>query len=650
VRARFAIPAFVFTGAVLLFSLEPLVGRMLLPRFGGAFHVWTTALMFFQGALLVGYLYAHFVAERIGRFHLVTIALPIVLLPISFGRAPSTGTDGILYLLVRHVALPFCVLATTAVVAQRWWASAGKEPYRLYAVSNAGSLGALLGYALIIEPLVPLSIQRWAWMIGYVIYALIATVARQAQTARAAIERPPVRAMIYWGCLSAAPSAFLLAVTNLVALDAGSIPLVWVIPLAIYLGSFVIAFAKEDRVPRFVRRLWPHVALVGVFFGSGGELGTGWLGALVHMVVLAFVCLAANAELYRARPPASQLTSYYVVIALGGWVGGAAVALLAPVAFDGLHEYPAALAALALTMGIAQRTELAAWIKRGPKIAIAVTVLLVLVIAGKMITASIEENRTSETLAERRSFYGLYAVTRTRRPDGAVRDLVSGTTRHGRQREGDLTPLSYYHPDGPLGDVLSILDHPWTIGAVGLGVGAAAGHLQGGDRIRFFEIDPVVVELARAHFTYLEGSRGEVDVVVGDARVSLEREHDRHALLLIDAFSGDAIPTHLITVEALRLYLTKLERDGVLLLHVSNRYYNLRGVLSANARALDLHGVEIERLRGLADDEDPSQYVALARDRARLRPLLDRGWRALGREGDVWTDDHVNVLGALVID
>lgn len=655
-RARFAIPAFVFMGAVLLFTLEPLVGRMLLPRFGGGFHVWTTALMFFQGALFVGYLYAHLVAHRIGRFHLVTIALPLVLLPISFGPAPSSGTGGILYLLVRHVALPFCALATTAVVAQRWWASEGKEPYSLYAVSNAGSLGALVGYALLVEPLVPLTVQRWGWMIGYVIYALIAVLAwRGTRIASAPSERPPAGSIAYWFFLSAAPSAFLLAVTNLIALDAGSIPLVWVVPLAIYLGSFVIAFAKppegqESLVPRFVRRLWPHVALVGVFFATGGDLGAGWLGALLQMIVLAFVCLAANAELFRTRPPPAQLTTYYLVIALGGWAGGAAVALLAPIVFPGLYEYPVALAALALTIAIARKDTLIAWIKGAPRLAVGASIALAIVIAVKMIVASAEENRTTQTLTERRSFYGLYRVTRARRHGRVERDLVSGTTRHGRQREGDLTPLSYYHPDGPLGDALDALPPPHHIGAVGLGVGAAAGHLREGESIRFFEIDPVVAELAREHFTYLEDSAGDVEVVVGDARVSLERERGRYDLLLVDAFSGDAIPTHLITVEALRVYLSRLERGGLLLLHVSNRYYDLRGILSANARVLHLHGAEIERLGGLADGEDPSQYVALARDRRALAPLLSRGWRRLRRGGRPWTDDHVNVLSALVLD
>jgi SAM-dependent methyltransferase len=665
-RPHRAIQAFVFLGAVLLFSLEPLVGRMLLPRFGGAFYVWTTALMFFQGVLFVAYLYAHVFAARSGRAHLVLVALPLIVLPVSVGAptaAEGAGVGAIVAILVRQVALPFVVLASTAVVAQRWTAAAGREPYGLYAISNAGSLGALLGYALVIEPLFGLETQRWAWMALYVAYALCAVFAWhavrsplrvEATRAPATTPRPPLFRWAYWALLSAAPSAFLMGVTNLLALDVGSVSLVWVVPLALYLGTFVVAFASPEagdpdgtRVPGAVRRLWPHVAAVGLFFYSGGDAGGGWIDVSVHLVVLTVVCLAAHAELYRARPAPEHLTLYYLVVAAGGWLGGAVVALLAPVAFTGLYEYPLALGALAVTLLIGRRTALRAWLAARPRGALLVSAALAVVIVVK-IAASRDDDPT-ETLAQRRSFYGLYRVTRMPRADGPVRDLVSGNTRHGRQREGDITPLSYYHPRGPLGDALALLDRPRRVAVVGLGVGAAAGHLEPGERLRFFEIDPVVIELARAHFTYLSDSRAEVGVVEGDARIALARDESRYDLLLVDAFSGDAIPTHLLTREALRLYLERLAPDGVLLLHVSNRYYDLRGVLGAAAPALGLAGAEVARITGLARDQDPSQYVALARDPARLQPLIaERGWQPLRRsEARVWTDDHANVLDAL---
>ncbi len=663
--------AFVFLGALLLFTLEPLVGRMLLPHFGGAFHVWTTSLMFFQGALFVAYLYAHLVAERIGAWHLLVVALPLALLPPSVGGggADDASSVAILARLVAWVALPFGVLATTAIVAQNWRARSGVAPYALYAVSNAGSLGALLVYALAIEPLFGVETQRWGWAVGYLIYGALAVVAFRRHAAGTApvhaqaaeTPAPAMGTMVYWALLSAAPSAFLMAVTNHIALEAGNVPLVWVVPLALYLGSFVIAFAdppagEPSRVPRLVRRLWPHVAAVGVFFESGGDAGGGWIDALIHLAVLAFVTLAAHAELYRHRPEARWLTRYYLVIAAGGWLGGAFVALLAPVAFKGLWEYPLALAALAITMLVGRRAELRAWLKGAPKLAIAVTLALVAVIVWKVADGAGARD-VSDTLAVRRSFYGIYRVTRTPRGDGAIRDLVSGTTRHGRQREGDGTPLSYYHPRGPLGDVFAEYT-PASVGAIGLGVGAAAGHLkQPEQRMRFYEIDPVVVDLAERYFSYLRRAGERAEVVTGDARVSLEAERQRgeppYDLLLIDAFAGDAIPSHLLTIEALQLYLDRLAEGGVLLLHVSNRYYDLRPVLRANAEVLGLSGVHVARIHDLALDQDPAQYVALARDDAPLEPLrLRRGWRRLRDTPALagarpWTDDHVAPLEAL---
>ncbi|MCA9607825.1 MAG: fused MFS/spermidine synthase [Myxococcales bacterium] len=670
-RRLTSLHALVFVGALLLFTLEPLTGRMLLPHFGGAFHVWTTSLMFFQGALFLAYLYAHLVAERIGGWHLLVVALPLVLLPPSVGGggADDASSLAILARLVTWVALPFTVLATTAIVAQNWRARSGVAPYALYAISNAGSLGALLVYALVIEPLFGVETQRWAWAIGYLLYVGLAVTAFRRHAAGTAPVHeqpadgpaPTTSAMIYWALLSAAPSAFLMAVTNHIALEAGNVPLVWIVPLAIYLGSFVVAFAdppegEPSRVPRLVRRLWPHVAAVGVFFYSGGDAGGGWIDALIHLAVLSFVTLAAHAELYRHRPEARWLTRYYLVIAAGGWLGGAFVALVAPLAFSGLWEYPISIAALVVTMLVGRRAELASWLKSAPKLAIVVTLALGAVIVWKIADGAGAVD-TSHTLAVRRSFYGVYRVTRTPRGHGAIRDLVSGTTRHGRQREGDGTPLSYYHPRGPLGDVFAEVA-PESIGAVGLGVGAAAGHLKRADQhMRFFEIDPTVVDLAQTYFSYLRRAGERVEVVTGDARVSLEAERQRgeppYDLLLIDAFAGDAIPSHLLTIEALTLYLDRLAEDGLLVMHVSNRYYDLRPVLRANAEVLELAGVHVSRVHELALDQDPAQYVVLARDATLLEPLRVRhGWARLRDTAGLagarpWTDDHVAPLEAL---
>lgn len=655
-----ALHAFVFVGALLLFGLEPLVGRLLLPRFGGGFHVWTTTLMFFQGALVLAYAYAHLVSSRAGPWHLVVVALPLGFLPPSLGDAAATSAElsAILLLLVRHVLVPFTVLATTAVVAQRWWASRGQAPYSLYAVSNLGSLGALVLYALVVEPALGLDAQRWTWAAGYVLYAALAVWAyrsvrpRPPRSADAPTPAPPLPTQLYWCLLSAAPSAFLMAVTNLIALDAGNVPLVWIVPLVLYLASFVIAFGEPpegeaSRVPRTVRRLWPHIAATGLFFFTGGDAGGGWLDVAVHLVVLAFVALAAHGELHRVRPAPAHLTRYYLVMATGGWLGGAFVALLAPAAFDGLWEYPAALAVLTVTMAVARRADLRRWLGTAPKLAVLVSLALVVVIVGKIALAH-QDADTRQTLAVERSYYGLYRVTRA--PDG-VTDLVSGNTRHGRQRAGDLTPLSYYHPAGPLGDVMARLPAPRNAGVVGLGVGAAAGHFSAGDRVVFYEIDPVVERLARAHFTYVSSSEADVRVHVGDARVALEASDDRFDLLFVDAFAGDAIPTHLLTLEALRLYLAHAP-DGVVLLHVSNRYYELGPVLARAADELGVTGAYVTRDRGLAEDQDAARCVVLSNDPSWAARLIDEaGWSSLAEQpplrGAAWTDDHADLFDAL---
>ena len=656
-------------GALLLFSLEPFVGRSLLPSFGGGFQVWTTSLMFFQGVLFLAYLYAHFLAPRIGGTHLLLVLLACFWLPPAVGVELDSPDGSVLAILVElsaRIAVPFFVLATSAVLAQSWWANSATprgEPWGLYAVSNAGSLIALIVYVTVIEPFVGLRVQARAWAGGFALYVLAAfgawwtlrPTSRRVGAVSTDDEPFPRSRVLYWTLLSAAPSAFLMAVTNLIALDAGNLPLVWVVPLAIYLGSFILAFAEPSRVPLAVRRLWPFVGAVGVFFFSGGEAGGGWIDVLIQLVVLGFVTSAAHAELHRTRPPAAHLTKFYSVVAFGGWLGGAFVALGAPAWFTGLWEYPLALFVLVLAFAIARRVELTKWIREGTWAARLITVAFAVTIIFKVIDSGFDDEG-STSIDVRRSPYGLYRVAEWFDGDTQLRDLISGHTRHGRQRVGQMTPLSYYHRAGPLGDVFDVHPPGVFVGAVGLGVGAAAGHLESGDRVRFFEIDMTVSALARRHFTFLSGSAGEVEVIVADARLALEEERRagdlQYSFLLIDAFSGDAIPTHLLTIEAMQLYLTRVEEGGVVLFHVSNRYYDLRPVLASNAERLELFAAQRERRRNLERDEDPSQYVAVAARAERIERLIaEHGWTALRPSGsDVWTDDRASLLGALAIE
>ena len=688
-----ALRAFVFLGAFLLFAMEPMVGRLLLPSFGGAFHVWTTSLMFFQGALFVGYLYAHLAAGRVGRAHLGLLALPLLWLPptVALEADAPRGVLGLLTELTVDFGVSFVALATTGVVAQRWLARSslpGRDaPYVLYAISNAGSLSALLLYALVIEPLVGLSVQRWAWAAGFVAYLVAAALAHRA-THRAEDagparpeaapfdvvapdeERITVAHLMTWGLLAAWPSVFLMAVTNLIALDAGNVPLVWVVPLALYLLSFILAFAEPSRVPDAARRLWPHFAAVGLFFFAGAETGGSWAPVVLQLAVLFAVCLAAHAELHERRPGPRHLTLYYLVLSLGGGLGGAFVALGAPSWFRGLFEYPIGLLGLAATMGILRRRALLGW-ARGPGRGMAFASLALLAVIGWKLAEGVTAPSTASarTLEVQRSFYGLYYVLERRTPAGAERSLVSGTTRHGRQFMDEARvrePLSYYHRRGPLGAAMAALaerQRPLHVGVVGLGVGAAAAYLGPADTMDFFEIDPLVVTLARRHFRYLSNAASETRVVVGDARLTLAAQASdpqgaRYDLLLIDAFAGDAIPTHLVTREAIALYRRLLAPDGVLLFHVSNRYYDLRPALATLARegfeAPVAAGTHSHPGRDDAEGIDPSAYFLMRFDAPSLGAFESHGFTPITatvpRRVTLWTDDHVNTLAALLAD
>lgn len=676
-----ALRVFVFLGAFLLFSMEPMVGRLLLPHFGGGFHVWTTSLMFFQGALFFGYSYAHLAPIRFSRAHFLVLLLPLLLLPPAVHKTPSgEGVGALLSALSLDFAVPFIALSTTGVIAQGWLVRSSlperTTPYLLYATSNVGSLVALLGYVFVIEPMIGLRWQARLWALGYLAYlvaAIFAYRATRAQTNNAlgstskedASDVPPLHAsrLLYWLLLAACPSIFLMAVTNLIALDAGNVPLVWVVPLALYLLSFVLAFSGGDRVPSWIRRLWPTFAAVGLFLFAGGDTGGTWVQVSLHLIVLFTVCVAAHDELYRVRPGSKRLTLYYLVIAGGGLLGGAFVALFAPAFFRGLAEYPIAIVGLMLTMLSARHAELFRWARGPGRVGVALISILIAVMAWRVAdAASAGQTRATRTIEVRRSHYGIYHVLERLGPHGIERDLISGATRHGRQIQDPAyryEPLSYYHREGPAGDALAVVreraEAPLAIGAIGLGVGTMAAYLEPLDTIDFFEIDRAVIDLAETHFTYLDDCRGEVRTFVGDARLTLAQHANdaRYDLLLVDAFSGDAIPTHLITLEAIELYLSLLKERGILLFHISNRYYDLRPVLASASRTLEVRAAG-KSARSPSNFGDSSVYFVMTRDEEVLASFLARGFEEVMADapsrGPLFTDDHTSTLSILLPD
>lgn len=682
-RARFLSPLFVGPlfvglGAALLFAMEPLVGRLLLPSFGSAFHVWSTSLMFFQGGLFLGYLYAHFFAPRLGGWHLALLFAPLPFFPFVSPPPGEPDVATLLSTMVVHYGVPFVVLATTSVVAQQWWTRATTleddergSPWSLYAASNAGSLLALVIYVFVWEPLSGLRFQGWMWTALYVAWIGVAmmcwralapttptgrssaasatssaSTSRSTSTSTSGIgHAPSTTRLLFWVLVAAWPSALSLSVTNVFVLDVGNAPLVWILPLVVYLLTFVLVFGRARWYPTWMRRLWPHVGLVGLvaFFRIAGV--ESWL-PLVHLLVLFVVATAAHGELYESRPEPAQLTWFYLAMSLGGWLGSALVALVAPAFFSGLYEYPLAIVLLLVTLGVAKR----AW--TAPRAS--VIGFSVIALAAGVAIAMPQGDEVGRALAQRRSPYGVYRVVDVIERGHRMRRLDSGRTVHGRQAligaADDVhlsrEPLGYYHRESPLGDALKILARPRRIGVVGLGVGAIAGHLEAGEHVSFHEIDPVVVELARAHFDYLD-TEGEVRVVTGDARHTLAEEEREgvapYDVLVVDAFSGDAVPLHLLTVEALDLYRDRVGHDGLVVYHVSNRYLDLRPPLRGAAEARGLEAWVKDRGRDLGVLEDASRYVAIGRPE-RVRALESFGWRPIEVRARVFTDDHASVL------
>lgn len=729
----------VFTSAALVFIVQPMIAKMILPKLGGSPAVWNTSMVFFQAALLAGYAYAHALQRvkslrrqvmiHVGALVVAGLFLPLRVTGVFGDPSPDAPIAWLLGVLFVSVGAPFAVLSATAPLMQAWYArlrsgeADAKNPYVLYAASNLGSFAALLAYPAIIEPLLRLSWQTLLWTGGYVVFLAVvgylAWTARRVGAEGAADEPLPSSAPITnrqrltWVLLAAAPSSLMLGVTTHLTTDVASAPFLWVAPLALYLLTFVIAFQDRPWIPRHFA-LIIHAALAGLVaclmpFNTGE-----WLFLfLVHLGGFFFTALVCHQALADRKPPVDRLTEFYLWLSVGGVVGGALTALLAPVIFNVVREYPIvlALALLARPWGKGTPTTLqvgavvvsiilsfAGWLmittmKANPDLARSLSwndaealgrVMLFLAWAASMavhqrawlLFACIGAMLiSSHALAGRynwiesdRSFFG---VLRTARYDdvqlgGEVRMLLHGTTLHGAQAvapEHRCAPMLYYAPVTPIGQAAQAVQasHPngAAIGVVGLGTGAMATYKRANDRLTYYEIDPLVVKFATdpARFSYVSNcAEGEVDFVMGDARLSLEKgAADKYDLLLVDAFSSDSVPTHLLTVEAIQSYLRAIKPDGVVVLHLSNRNLEITTPAKASAAAAGaatLHQIYSEDPNAAVMSEASTEALLLARNEAALeRFKADPRWRP-SDPGDTrpWTDDFTNLLGALARD
>ena len=710
----------IFVGAALLFVIEPLFARMMLPLLGGSPSVWNTAIVFFQTMLLAGYAYVHFTTRRLSPrrqvwLHLTLLFMPLVVLPIAIpgGWTPPTQTNPtpwLLALMAAAVGLPFFVVATTSPLLQKWFAGTrhpqARDPYFLYAASNLGSMIGLLSYPFLLEPWLRLKEQSWWWTAGYGLLA--ALTAACAWASRSNVKPPaetqpsaPVsnKRRWHWVLLAAVPSSLMLGVTTHITTDIAAVPLLWVVPLAVYLLSFILVFARRPPVPHqwMVRALpWVVLPLVVMLCSRMSRplpLVMGW-----HVLALFVVAMVCHGELAKDRPDAQHLTEFYLWMSVGGVLGGAFNALVAPVIFSRVLEYPLALAAgcalaPALTPGTSDRRQRlldvmlplavgvlavnlaplleavgvtsAAWLvtlKAALPAVIALAFLrrplrFGLTVGVVLLVNTWLPGERERLLHLERTFFGIHRVIID--ATGQRIRLTHGTVVHGIQSlvaSESRWPLSYYHPRGPIGQVFAALRSPQRVAVVGLGAGSLAAYAQPQQQWKYYEIDPAVANIARNtnYFTYLAECRAPLEIVMGDARLTLGATTEKYDLLILDAYSSDAVPLHLITREALRVYTDHLNPGGCLAMHISNRYLNLQPVvanLAADAGLVCLIQVESsipaeDRRKG----RQTSTWAILATDASHFGPLAsDLRWQPAPPvpAQRVWTDDYASLFSVL---
>lgn len=669
----------IFLSAFLLFQVQPIVGKMILPWFGGSASVWTTCMLFFQVLLLLGYFYSHWIVRFLAPgsqsfLHMGLLAAALLLLPIA--PDPSWRPVGhenptlrILLLLAATIGLPYFVLSTTGPLIQAWFARErpGSVPYRLFALSNFGSLLALLAYPVAVEPWLATRWQSWIWSGLFVCFALscglLAWRGRKGEKAHEALHASPPPApgraeLAAWGALAACPSVLLIADTSFLTENIAPIPLLWVLPLALYLLSFVLCFESRGWYRRTI-----FLPLLTLGLGALAYLPTLGINALpvlasigINLTAFFVACMVCHGELARRQPHPAHLTGYYLMLAVGGACGGLFVGLVAPYCFNSNYELSVGLVLTALVVALvvlpghrfaspARRS--AAW---------GFALLATVTIAYVRLAHHLEELDGARVTV--RNFYGTLRVFESGEGEDARRTLMHGQIIHGRQfiaADRQARATTYYGPEGGAGRALlakaAATGGPLKVGVVGLGVGTLVAYGRPGDSFRLYEIDPLVIALARSQFTYLARTPARTETVLGDARLSLERDPAQDFdVLIVDAFSGDSVPVHLLTHEAFAAYFRHLKPDGVLALHITNRFLDLRPVVRS---AADEFGRSV-RLVQSGNDADRllfrSEWALMSADAEFFkRPeLVEAATDIPSRPGFAgWRDDYSSIFAVL---
>ena len=724
----------IFVSALLLFSVQPLFTRMVLPRLGGSPAVWSVAMVFFQSLLLAGYAYAHYLTQIRSRavavaVHLVLLVLAGLTLPLSiasgWGEPPVSGyAFWLLGLFAVSIGLPFLALAANNPLLQAWFVRTGhpngSDPYFLYASSNIGSFLALLSYPVLLEPMFTLRSQNLLWSGGYgVLIVLIAgcgllllrspaTEAADRPVGDRDAPPPPWMLRARWIFLAAVPSGLLIAVTAHISTDIAAAPLLWVLPLSLYLLTWVLVFQSRPLLPHRWMLMAQPLAIAGVviLLAIGGEQNL-LLTLGGHLLCFFVIAMACHGELARSRPAARYLTGFYVALSFGGMLGGLFAGLIAPFTFSWIAEYPILLALAALCRPAAGEERLPRWSRwYWPLLAVVAVALVApswsdgrlmrwlgdhrvwviggtglisallalglranrwkifatVVVALVLIRAYPSDDGRVETV---RSFFGVHKIVVT--PNGQYHVLMHGTTIHGAQKfnnddgtpvRGRPEPISYYHGDGGIGQAITAIrarkGGPLRVAVIGLGAGTLACASKPGETWRFFEIDQSMVDTARdpRYFTFIRDCEPDLKPVIGDARLTFAREPDgSYDLIIVDAYSSDAIPIHLATQQAMQIYKDKLAPQGAVVMHVSNRHLELASVVVGIAEADNLKSWVYNE-----DSDRDSEYIFATNVVVSARAEADVGalassdsWELTAADPGqrVWTDDYSNVLGAV---
>ncbi len=670
----------IFTSAFLLFQVQPMLAKFILPWFGGTPAVWTMCMLVFQMLLFGGYAYAHLLSciqsvSRQACIHAALLAVAALTLPIvpsADWKPVGDEVPGlrITLLLLATVGVPYFLLSSTGPLLQKWFSTAcpGSSPYRLYALSNTGSLLALVSYPFAFEPVFSSTAQAWLWSVLFLVFALSCLMCGW-KTASSEVANPPSNAAfsearadgdvrlprVRWFMLALLPSIMLLATTNEVCMDIAVVPFLWIIPLTLYLLSFILTFESDRFYHRRLMTTITAISLVSTMI----MLSRGCMFGVVVQIILFFAnlfaaCMLCHGELVRLKPSPKHLTSFYLTMSAGGAAGGLAVGLLAPLVFNGYFELPLAiLACLLVCIGtyLQDDKHVQLQVPEATRLKFGIAVVSLFFVY----FAFFAQHSASVKDAER-NFYGVLRVEDdvTEFPVRPMRDMVHGRVVHGRQftdAQGRREPTTYYSHSSGIGKAMLAGDNnqPRRIGVVGLGAGTLAVYGRSGDDMRFYEINPDVISLARKHFTFLEDSYAQIDVVPGDARLVLERESAQHFdILVLDAFSGDAIPVHLLTSEAMQIYTRHLSANGILAVHISNSYFDLEPVVRALAEesGLDARVQTCDRGSdaGVAFD---SVWMLLSHDGPLLDVVCGPDTSKAPHRIVYWTDDRNNLLNVL---